>query len=216
MIRPGVAAPIQRGIAPLAPAEPIDSRALIFNSSDFGPQEVEKLRQAMAGERLVVGATGFRRAPRPGRRSQPAAANPDCRRRRRLPARPAPPGAQVPERRLRRRHRRLLPGIGPVGAAAIFRGGPGVRGSRQSTATTRFSAGSAKPERFGCRADSKRPNACLRESRPAKRPPAPNTRIRWAASAPITATSSAPSSISSGPSTWIRITRRPSSVSPTK
>jgi DNA-directed RNA polymerase subunit alpha len=59
MIRPGVAAPIQRGIAPLAPAEPIDSRALIFNSSEFGPQEVEKLRQAMAGDGLSTVRQAF-------------------------------------------------------------------------------------------------------------------------------------------------------------
>ncbi|HXY35089.1 MAG TPA: DNA-directed RNA polymerase subunit alpha C-terminal domain-containing protein [Planctomycetaceae bacterium] len=52
MIRPGVAAPTQRGLAPLAPAEPIDARALIFNSSEFGAQEVASLRQAMAGDGL--------------------------------------------------------------------------------------------------------------------------------------------------------------------
>jgi DNA-directed RNA polymerase subunit alpha len=59
MIRPGVADPIQRGIAPLAPAEPIDARALIFSSSEFGPQEVARLRQSMSGEGLSTVRQAF-------------------------------------------------------------------------------------------------------------------------------------------------------------
>jgi DNA-directed RNA polymerase subunit alpha len=59
MIRPGVAAPIQRGIAPLASAEPIDARALIFSSSEFGPQEVAMLRQSMSGDGLSTVRQAF-------------------------------------------------------------------------------------------------------------------------------------------------------------
>jgi DNA-directed RNA polymerase subunit alpha len=58
MIRPGVAAPT-RGIAPLEPSEPIDARALIFNSSEFGPAEVAKLRQAMSGDGLSTVRQSF-------------------------------------------------------------------------------------------------------------------------------------------------------------
>ena len=58
MIRPGVAAPI-RGIAPLAPTEPIDARALIFNAPEFGAQEVANLRHAMAGDRLSAARQSF-------------------------------------------------------------------------------------------------------------------------------------------------------------
>jgi DNA-directed RNA polymerase subunit alpha len=59
MIRPGVASPIHRGIAPLAPAEPVDARALIFNSQDFGAEEVAKLRHAMAGDGLSTVRQAF-------------------------------------------------------------------------------------------------------------------------------------------------------------
>ena len=58
MIRPGVAAPI-RGIAPLAPTEPIDARALIFNAPEFGAQEVANLRHAMGGDGLSTVRQGF-------------------------------------------------------------------------------------------------------------------------------------------------------------
>jgi DNA-directed RNA polymerase subunit alpha len=59
MIRPGVVAPIQRGIAPLAPSEPIDVRALVFGSNDFGAQEVATLRQAMSGDGLSTVRQAF-------------------------------------------------------------------------------------------------------------------------------------------------------------
>ncbi len=58
MIRPGVAAPI-RGIAPLAPTEPIDARALIFNAPEFGAQEVANLRHAMGGDGLSAVRQSF-------------------------------------------------------------------------------------------------------------------------------------------------------------
>ncbi len=58
MIRPGVAAPI-RGIAPLAPTEPIDVRAQIFNAPEFGAQEVANLRYAMGGDGLSAVRQSF-------------------------------------------------------------------------------------------------------------------------------------------------------------
>ena len=58
MIRPGVAAPI-RGIAPLAPTEPVDARALIFNAPEFGAQEVANLRHAMGGDGLSAVRQSF-------------------------------------------------------------------------------------------------------------------------------------------------------------
>ncbi|HEV7999715.1 MAG TPA: DNA-directed RNA polymerase subunit alpha C-terminal domain-containing protein [Planctomycetaceae bacterium] len=59
MIRPGVAAPIQRGIAPLAPTDPIDARALIFDLPEFGPQEVALLRQSMTADGLSTVRQAF-------------------------------------------------------------------------------------------------------------------------------------------------------------
>jgi DNA-directed RNA polymerase subunit alpha len=58
MIRPGVAAPI-RGIAPLAPTDPIDVRAQIFNAPEFGAQEVANLRHAMGGDGLSAVRQSF-------------------------------------------------------------------------------------------------------------------------------------------------------------
>jgi DNA-directed RNA polymerase subunit alpha len=58
MIRPGVAVPTH-GIAPLAPAELVDARALIFNSSEFGPADVAKLRQSMSGDGLSTVRQAF-------------------------------------------------------------------------------------------------------------------------------------------------------------
>jgi DNA-directed RNA polymerase subunit alpha len=58
MIRPGVVAPT-RAIAPQGPSEPVDARALIFNSSEFGPTEVAKLRQSMSGDGLSAVRQAF-------------------------------------------------------------------------------------------------------------------------------------------------------------
>jgi DNA-directed RNA polymerase subunit alpha len=59
MIRPGVVAPIQHRIAPLASSEPIDVRAIVFGSNDFGAQEVATLRQAMSGDGLSTVRQAF-------------------------------------------------------------------------------------------------------------------------------------------------------------
>ena len=201
MIRPGVAAPI-RGIAPLAPTEPIDARALIFNAPEFGAEEVANLRHAMGGDGLSAVRQSFAEL-----RDQADDPNPPQR---------TLIVAGIVAYLLGQHHLALkyLSNISGVGIADYYRGMVLLGQQDYAEAAEAFEeAGKQRLRPDSVQALQGGRHPAFGQDRGGRTPvagvgsrgghSAPNTRTRWAASAPTTETSLAPSSISSGLSTWI-------------
>lgn len=213
MVRPGLASPIRRSSTSLAPLENVNVRELLLESPSFGPEQVENLRRAMSGDQLAVARQSFAEL-----RDQAEVEKPE----RRALIVAGVLAYLLGQHQLASRYLSQVSGVGiadyyRASFCSAKRNMPKPRRRLKTpprTVTTRFSAGSARPARSAFPAGWKMPKNCSRVG--PRRGDAPNTRIRWAASAPITATFSVRSSISSGRSTWIRTTRRPCSASPTK
>ncbi len=144
MVHPGVASTIRRPTTSLAPLESVNVRELLLESQTFGPEQVERLRRAMAGDQLAVARQCFAEL-----RDQAEAEKPD---RRALIVAGVLAyllgqhqlAAALPEPGLRRRNRRLLPRPSSCWARNNIPRPPRRSRKRPRTVLTRFSAGSSK------------------------------------------------------------------------
>ena len=95
MVHPGVASTIRRARTSLAPLEAVNVREILLESQTFGPEQVERLRRAMAGDQLATARQCFAELRDQAEAEKPDRRGADRRGHPRLPAGTAQPGADA-------------------------------------------------------------------------------------------------------------------------